>query len=65
MISVALLPLESALAPDVHVRNQQDHEEEGELGEPEPGELMEGIIRLHERVQAGVPAAYEVGGVAK
>jgi hypothetical protein len=26
---------------------------------------MEGIIRLHERVQAGVPAAYEVGGVAK
>jgi len=26
---------------------------------------MEGIVRLHERVQAGVPAAYEVGGVAK
>ena len=32
---------------------------------PRPEGLMEGIIRLHERVQAGVPAAYEVGGVAK
>ena len=26
---------------------------------------MEGIIRLHERVQAGVPSAYEVGEVAE
>ena len=32
---------------------------------PRPESLMEGIIRLHERVQAGVPSAYEVGGVAK
>src|SRR6266513_957348 len=32
---------------------------------PRPEALMEGIIRLHERVQAGVPSAYEVGGVAK
>ena len=32
---------------------------------PRPEGLMEGIVRLHERVQAGVPAAYEVGGVAK
>jgi len=32
---------------------------------PRPEGLMEGIIRLHERVQAGVPAAYEVGVVAK
>ena len=32
---------------------------------PRPEGLMEGIIRLHERVRAGVPAAYEVGGVAK
>jgi NADH-quinone oxidoreductase subunit B len=32
---------------------------------PRPEGLMEGIIRLHERIQAGVPSAYEVGGVAK
>ena len=32
---------------------------------PRPEALMEGIIRLHERIQAGVPSAYEVGGVAK
>ena len=32
---------------------------------PRPEGLMEGIIRLHERVQAGIPAAYEMGGVAK
>jgi NADH-quinone oxidoreductase subunit B len=31
---------------------------------PRPEALMEGIIRLHERVQAGVPPAYEVRGVA-
>jgi NADH-quinone oxidoreductase subunit B len=32
---------------------------------PRPEGLMEGIIRLHERVQSGIPAAYEIGGVAK
>ena len=32
---------------------------------PRPEQLMEGIVRLHERVQAGIPSAYEVGGVAK
>ena len=32
---------------------------------PRPEGLMEGIVRLHERVQAGIPSAYEVGGVAK
>jgi NADH-quinone oxidoreductase subunit B len=32
---------------------------------PRPEALMEGIIRLHERVQAGVPNAYEMDRVAK
>jgi NADH-quinone oxidoreductase subunit B len=31
---------------------------------PRPEALMEGIIRLHERVQAGIPPAYELRGVA-
>ena len=31
---------------------------------PRPEALMEGIIRLHERVQAGIPHAYEMRGVA-
>src|ERR1700686_3780131 len=31
---------------------------------PRPEQLMEGIIRLHERVQAGVPPAYEMRKVA-
>jgi NADH-quinone oxidoreductase subunit B len=31
---------------------------------PRPEALMEGIIRLHEAVQAGVPPAYEIRGVA-
>jgi len=31
---------------------------------PRPEALMEGIIRLHEKVQAGVPPAYELRGVA-
>jgi len=31
---------------------------------PRPEALMEGIIRLHERVQAGVPHAYEMQQVA-
>src|SRR3954454_22924580 len=31
---------------------------------PRPEQLMEGILRLHEAVQAGVPPAYEVRGVA-
>src|SRR6266567_2004089 len=31
---------------------------------PRPEQLMEGIIRLHEAVQAGVPPAYEVRSVA-
>jgi NADH-quinone oxidoreductase subunit B len=32
---------------------------------PRPEALMEGILRLHERVQAGVPNAYEMDRVAK
>ena len=32
---------------------------------PRPEALMEGIIRLHEAVQAGVPPAYEIRGVAR
>ena len=31
---------------------------------PRPEALMEGIVRLHERVQAGIPPAYEMRGVA-
>jgi NADH-quinone oxidoreductase subunit B len=31
---------------------------------PRPEALMEGILRLHERVHAGIPPAYEVRGVA-
>ena len=31
---------------------------------PRPEQLMEGILRLHEAVQAGVPPAYEVRSVA-
>ena len=31
---------------------------------PRPEGLMEGIIRLHEKVLAGVPPAYEIRGVA-
>jgi NADH-quinone oxidoreductase subunit B len=31
---------------------------------PRPEALMEGIVRLHEKVQAGVPPAYEIRGVA-
>ena len=31
---------------------------------PRPEALMEGIIRLHEKVLAGVPPAYELRGVA-
>src|SRR4029453_3355502 len=32
---------------------------------PRPEALMEGIIRLHEKVMAGVPPAYELRGVAE
>jgi NADH-quinone oxidoreductase subunit B len=31
---------------------------------PRPEALMEGILRLHERVQAGIPNAYEMDRVA-
>jgi len=31
---------------------------------PRPEALMEGIVRLHEKVVAGVPPAYEIRGVA-
>jgi NADH-quinone oxidoreductase subunit B len=31
---------------------------------PRPEQLMEGIVRLHEAVQAGVPPAYEIRRVA-
>ena len=27
--------------------------------------LMEGIVRLHEKIRAGVPLAYEIRGVAE
>ena len=32
---------------------------------PRPEALMEGIIRLHEKIQAGVPPAYQIRGVAE
>jgi NADH-quinone oxidoreductase subunit B len=31
---------------------------------PRPEALIEGIVRLHEKVMAGVPPAYEIRGVA-
>ena len=31
---------------------------------PRPEALMEGIVRLHEKVNAGIPPAYELRGVA-
>jgi NADH-quinone oxidoreductase subunit B len=31
---------------------------------PRPEQLVEGIVRLHEAVRAGVPPAYEVRSVA-
>jgi NADH-quinone oxidoreductase subunit B len=31
---------------------------------PRPEALMEGIVRLHEKVMAGVPPAYRIRGVA-
>jgi NADH-quinone oxidoreductase subunit B len=31
---------------------------------PRPEQLMEGIVRLHEAVRAGVPPAYELRSVA-
>jgi len=31
---------------------------------PRPEALMEGIVRLHEKIRAGVPPAYEIRGVA-
>jgi len=32
---------------------------------PRPEGLLEGIIRLHEKIRAGVPPAYEIRGVAE
>jgi NADH-quinone oxidoreductase subunit B len=32
---------------------------------PRPEALMEGIVRLHEKIKAGVPPAYEMRGVAE
>src|SRR5262249_45157982 len=39
--AASLAPLERPLAPDVDVGEQQDAEEDQELGEPEPRELVE------------------------
>jgi NADH-quinone oxidoreductase subunit B len=32
---------------------------------PRPEALMEGIVRLHEKIRAGVPPAYMIRGVAE
>jgi len=32
---------------------------------PRPEALIEGVIRLHEKIRAGVPPAYEIRGVAE
>jgi len=32
---------------------------------PRPEALIEGIVRLHEKIRAGVPPAYEIRGVAE
>ena len=46
--------VDKILAVDIHVPGCP----------PRPEALMEGIIRLHEKVQAGIPPAYEIRGVA-
>jgi NADH-quinone oxidoreductase subunit B len=46
--------VDKILAVDIHVPGCP----------PRPEALIEGIIRLHEKVQAGVPPAYEIRGVA-
>jgi NADH-quinone oxidoreductase subunit B len=46
--------VDKILAVDVHVPGCP----------PRPEALMEGIVRLHEKVMAGVPPAYEIRGVA-
>jgi NADH-quinone oxidoreductase subunit B len=32
---------------------------------PRPEALLEGVVRLHEKIKAGVPPAYEIRGVAE
>jgi NADH-quinone oxidoreductase subunit B len=32
---------------------------------PRPEALMEGVLRLHEKIRAGIPPAYEMRGVAQ
>jgi NADH:ubiquinone oxidoreductase subunit B-like Fe-S oxidoreductase len=32
---------------------------------PRPEALLEGITRLHEKIRAGIPPAYEIRGVAQ
>jgi NADH-quinone oxidoreductase subunit B len=32
---------------------------------PRPEALLEGVVRLHEKIRAGVPPAYEIRGVAE
>src|SRR5688500_16930149 len=49
-----LQDVENIVAVDIHVPGCP----------PRPEALMEGIVRLHEKVMAGVPPAYELRGVA-
>ena len=50
----AIVPADKFMPVDVHVPGCP----------PRPEALMEGIVRLHEKVLAGVPPAYEIRGVA-
>ena len=50
----AITPADKFMPIDVHVPGCP----------PRPEALMEGIIRLHEKVQAGIPPAYDIRGVA-
>ena len=50
----AIVPADKFMPVDVHVPGCP----------PRPEALIEGIIRLHEKVMAGIPPAYEIRGVA-
>jgi NADH-quinone oxidoreductase subunit B len=50
----AIVPADKFMPVDVHVPGCP----------PRPEALVEGIVRLQEKIKAGVPPAYEIRGVA-